>query len=130
MEEILFRGKRKDNGEWVYGYLFVIWEKHYILWGTTNDVPNMIEVIPETVGQWIKLQDNKMDNIFEGDVVHSWGGEYCQGYWEHNNTFVISSLTNPFDIIEITESENIDIVGNIYDNPELVETTLSKEEEK
>ena len=48
MREILFRGKRKDNGEWIEGYLFKTWDKTYILWGTTNDIPNMIEVIPET----------------------------------------------------------------------------------
>ena len=45
--EISYRGQRVDTKEWVYGYLFGIWEKRYILWGTTNDIPNMIEVIPK-----------------------------------------------------------------------------------
>lgn len=49
MREILFRGKRIDNGEWTEGYLFVIWESAYIVWGTTNGVPNMVQVDPSTV---------------------------------------------------------------------------------
>ena len=57
MRELKCRGKRINNGERVEGYFFQIWERTYILWGTTNGVPNMKEVIPKTVkievcGQW------------------------------------------------------------------------------
>ena len=45
----LYKAKRKDNGKWIEGYLFCIWEKAYILWGTTNGIPNMVEVDPETI---------------------------------------------------------------------------------
>ena len=48
-DRYLFKAKRIDNGEWVQGYLYGIWEKRYILWGMTNDVPNMIEVDPSTI---------------------------------------------------------------------------------
>ena len=62
----LYKAKRKDNGKWIQGYLFCIWEKAYILLGTTNGIPNMEEVDPETVCQY---------EIHIGDRVKSYEGE-------------------------------------------------------
>jgi hypothetical protein len=64
MSEILFRGKKIDNGEWVEGYLFKSWGDAYILWGTTNGKPNMIQVDPKTV-KYRVLEDNDGNKIFE-----------------------------------------------------------------
>lgn len=69
MREILFRGKRVDNGEWTEGYLYKIWNKVFLLWGMTGDSPNMEEVIPETVGQYTGIKDDQDVRIFEGDIV-------------------------------------------------------------
>ena len=141
MREILFRGKRIDNGKWVQGYLFQIWDDAFILWGTTNDVPNMIKVIPETVGQYTGLKDKNGKKIFEGDIVR-YIYEPGKGFWNANQLSVIrwgktgytmdgifgtnkyacmsgQLCTIPFDQ-ESTNIQEFEVIGNIHDNPELI----------
>ena len=131
MRDILFRGKRKDNREWVYGYVYRIWERVYILWGMTNDVPNMIEVDPETVGQYTGLTDKNGKKIFEGDVVYSiyskknypvlfgeytyiddYGDEQGACGWYNEEGDYSTAFGNP--------EEWAEVIGNIHDNPELL----------
>ena len=73
MREILFRGKRCDNGEWVFGNFVrgCIEDFAYIVeFGNKELCRNYVEVIPETVGQFIGLTDKNGKKIFEGDIVH------------------------------------------------------------
>ncbi len=130
--EILFRGKRTDNGEWTQGYLFRIWEKAYICWGTVNDIPDMKEVDPETVCQYTGLIDKNGRKIFEGDVVKAlykpkdedlttdyfiikWDKYCCKyvGYYTRKE--------NEYNPLLFGSQVSFEIIGNIFGNPELME---------
>lgn len=127
MREILFRGKRKDNGEWVYGYYLQIGDVgklHYILTGKLairNGVVGFeqYEVIPESVSEFTGLTDKNGKRIFEGDIVE-YKDEYGKIVYHHNEAmFVIEFDTWCTDFDHITGNE-IEVVSNIQDNPELL----------
>ena len=125
MRNILFRGKRKYNGEWVEGFYYKdLWSDnaHYIIYDGTD-----YEVIPETVGQYTGKTDKNGKNIFEGDIV------YCKSRLDNAIMVVIfecgqfrmvlsenyrSYQTNSgFYDINCFDKE---VIGNIHDNPELL----------
>ena len=142
MTEILFRGKRADNGEWVYGHLL---EQNtpdchsYIVMSIIAELDNrhieimefdINEVIPETVGQFTGLTDKNGKKIFEGDIVNviytsSLGEEFTQittvRYDETECCFYPmrweEDCVNCDYSTEITE---IVVISNIHDNPELL----------
>ena len=113
--EILFRGKRVDNGEWTEGYFFKSWDKVFLLWGKTDDCPNMEEVKPETVGQYTGLFDKNGKKIFEGDIVESPHG--TQGVVEWQNA-ECAFLVNIGDDWQTMDDCPYEVVGNIYDKGE------------
>ena len=84
MRDILFRGKRIDNGNWVEGCL--IKRKYYV--ETTYYIGfiemtslTKVEVIPETVCQYVGITDKNSKKIFENDVVKTKYGRLCQVVW-------------------------------------------------
>lgn len=131
MREYKFRGKRIDNGEWVYGYYFIkerdiedgiIWRDIPQIQQRYGDHFQYFDVDLATVGQYTGLKDKNGKEIYEGDVVRLFGGEYCQGYYEHDQTIVVKSA---YDIVAMEESENVQLLGNRWDNPELLKEVES-----
>lgn len=142
MRKILFRGKRTDNGEWIEGYYATqsnhacfaneLKHQHFIFKDVFLDFNlgglQKFEVIPETVGQYTGKTDKNGKNIFEGDIV------YCKSRLDNAIMVVIfecgqfrmvlsenyrSYQTNSgFYDINCFDKE---VIGNIYDNPELLE---------
>lgn len=128
-DRYLFKAKRADNGEWVQGYYYQIWENGYILWGMTNDVPNMIEVDVFTICQCTGLKDKNGELIFENDIIERLDIHDIKGpsigiieYDVENTSFLIHWT----DIANYSPTfhwkNRIGVIGNIFDNPELLES--------
>ena len=127
-DRYLYRAKRKNWRElpkemwWVEGYLYGIWERRYILWGMTNDVPDMIEVDPSTICQCTGLKDKHGKLIFENDIVRcgkNFAVTWCDTFasWRLNTSgWMYSHFFG-----EACKPEDVEIVGNIFENPELLE---------
>lgn len=150
MREILFRGKRNDTGEWIFGsivhqtdYYGDKCDRWFILEGNyTNDydIDYPIEVLKETVGQFTGLLDKNGTKIFEGDVLdmsiigpdHSLNAVSIEhgavGFFplypeeEAEEDRRWRSFWKD-DEQEFWSDEYFTVIGNIYDNPELLEVS-------
>ncbi len=163
--EILFRGKRKDSGEWIYGNLMIDTADCQLKAegkcfcphdGSYAEIYHWLEglheydgdeVVPDTIGQYTGLTDKNGKKIFEGDIVkteildgddwfdvrygicggtknvlHEVGyiGFYLQPASKAAKEYSSVGLRN--DIVYwIKKEEGVEVIGNIHDNPELLE---------
>jgi uncharacterized phage protein (TIGR01671 family) len=134
MREIKFRGKRLDNGEWVYGdtchHDGVV---SYI--GQHPDDGSMIiyDLIPEIVGEYTGLKDKNGTEIYEGDIVRAYGKlyrvEFSLGtfnfYGIGKTKYVLDwrSVANNSEDYRAWDKvkANFEVIGNVFDNPELIQ---------
>lgn len=142
MREILFRGKRTDNGEWITD------SETYIRGGDgiwlSDENLNVVTVIPETVGQFTGLTDKNGVRIFEGDILRGFEYPFCSNingefnyfaeivWFDDSSAFGIYTFKNPksnvrgisegnTDYLEYFNADKWEVIGNIHDNPELLE---------
>ena len=136
MRKIKFRGKKVDNGEWVYGYYVIgnyeLNEAHMIYINCIDPKTNIrvlvnIAVIPESVGQFTELYDKNMLAIYEGDIVkvHKDNEDMYPdiGYVKYNTP--VFQLVSKLELGGTGYSNLVcyplEVIGNITDNPELLE---------
>jgi len=137
--EIEFRGKRIDNGEWVYGLLIRKVKKHTAIEFCTigkkieselfiqglsikSEVSILkdFQVIPESVGEYTGLKDKNGEKIFEGDIVKTVDKAYEAGYRLDIVCYSLTKYTSAFDFGSSSRSDLVEIIGNIKNNPELI----------
>ena len=133
MREILFRGKLVDNGEWVEGVAFPHDNNGAVTMFYQHPLEGSLEgreVNPDTVRQYIGLTDKNGNRIFEDDILEStdacgdvyrdvvvsdrWNCSCCDGVYGYAFKHHLARLDFRF-------VEDYEIVGNIFDNPELME---------
>lgn len=117
MREILFRGK-DIKGHWHIGLLAHIGNAWYI--SNSAGIPTAGEAIPETVGQYTGLTDKDGEKIFEGDIVtlpKYGGGRTKSVVYFKGGKFAVDGSNYAFKDIS---PKNMVVIGNIYDNPELL----------
>lgn len=134
MREILFRGKRLNNGEWVEGFYNHLpcgrfgADEHMIQTVLENGKIGMLyDIDPSTVGQYTGMKDKNGERIFEGDVakVLQCKDKDIAYVGFENGAFMLYPRT--CNIYERTLWEywyndwDVEIIGNIHDNPELLE---------
>ena len=129
MRLILFRGKILGLTDWSYGYYAKSGENHFILLDTDNE-DNYSIVDPETVGQYTGLKDKNGKRIFEGDIVQ-WKDEnfnnytsvveWCGEKWNYPAFDLAKHDYECNGLQYVHEDCIIEVIGTIYDNPELLE---------
>ena len=135
MREILFRGKRIDNGEWVEGAFLNDRDGAFYICPAAADISVSYgdngrrmrigcwyKVDPSTVGQYTGLTDKNGKRIFEGDIVDILTENEEIGVVEYEDGgFLVSADGFCVDFHSNINGTDLEVIGNIHDNPELLE---------
>lgn len=130
MRKIKFRGQDKVNQRWLYGNLEIPLlnqnkSKHFII-GYSYGQYQKHEVDPKTVGQYTGLKDNNGKEIYEGDILtaHDEKPLYIE-FSDKHSAFCFVDKFDPYGTTLYTTNDlhwgEFEVIGNIYDNPELLE---------
>ena len=122
MRTIKFRGKRVNDGEWVYGDLLRMHCAPYIFPNPAHNGWNGYEVIPDTVGQFTGRLDKNGKEIHEGDILiePSIFDLPRTVFWDHRFMRYGNISPSTCGYIALHDYRKPEIIGNIHDNPELL----------
>lgn len=127
-DRYLFKAKT-CNGEWVAGFLHCKDDKWYI--SNKAGSPFAFEVRPDTICQCTGLKDKNGKLIWENDIVKDknsnfyiaiWRNDYYQYCWVCIKSIIEIFVGRKRDLWIIAENFEIEVIGNIFDNPELLES--------
>lgn len=132
MREILFKAKRKDNGEWVEGYYRRIpcmgMLEHYIMPRNPKNRMEQYAIDPDTLCQYTGLTDKNGKKIWENDIVQAWSeGSNAIGkvIRRVDGLYIMYPAYQKKEFWGLYPNKNgkttVEVIGNIFDNEELFE---------
>lgn len=132
--EIIFKARRKDNGEWVEGYYQKRFdldgsEQHLIFWSKSYTVWEYAEINPDTLCQYTGLTDKNGKRIWENDICDRKEKypeivTYNKGDWQLDYSYVFGKEmhTDACNLgFYVCERDCVEVIGNIFDNADLLE---------
>lgn len=127
MREIEFRAKKLAENDWVYGDLVKNNELDYLIFNSQASYYDTFLVLKETIGQYTGVKDKNGKKIFEGDIVKGKFpyAEICVVVWSDKRCgFYLQPISKlgraSYDPYYKLNSAKLEIIGNIFDNGELL----------